>query len=126
MLSQWHYPGACSQCQGITSVIDKKESESITLSNDEKDDMKYIIQTAKEDIMAWIGHQLRLVNQEEAKTNVINQLDDKSVIMVQDWPWSEFLWNIGKHKLIVLANEDSPGMSLSSSVPEMVQLSQKP
>ena len=47
--------------------------------------MKYIIQTAKEDIMAWIGHQLRLVNQEEAKTNVINQLDDKSVVMVQDW-----------------------------------------
>ena len=47
--------------------------------------MKYIIQTAKEDIMAWIGHQLRLVNQEEAKTNVINQLDDRSVVMVQDW-----------------------------------------
>ena len=79
--------GACSQCQGITSVIDntEKESESITLSNDKKDDMKYIIQTAKEEIMAWIGHQLRLVNQEETKTNVINQLDDRSVVMVQDW-----------------------------------------
>ena len=34
--------GACSQCQGITSVIDntEKESESITLSDDKKDDMK--------------------------------------------------------------------------------------
>ena len=78
---------ACSQCQGITSVIDniEKESESITLSDEEKDDMKYIIQTAKEDIMAWKAHQLRLINQEEAKTNVINQLDDRSVVMVQDW-----------------------------------------
>ena len=41
--------------------------------------MKYIIQTAREDIMAWKAHQLRLVNQEETKTNVIKQLDDRSV-----------------------------------------------
>ena len=40
---------------------------------------------AKQNILAWKAHLLRCVNQDEAPLEVINVLDESSVLLVQDW-----------------------------------------
>ena len=40
---------------------------------------------AKQNILAWKAHLLRCVNQDEAPLEVINALDESSVLLVQDW-----------------------------------------
>lgn len=40
---------------------------------------------AKQDIVSWKAHLLRSVNQEEARLDIMNALDDTSVLLVQDW-----------------------------------------
>ena len=79
---------ACSRCEEIVSVfrnIEEGLDKVVTSSAEERDDLSYTISLAKEDIRAWKAHQLRLMNQEVAKKDAISQLDDKTVLMVQDW-----------------------------------------
>jgi len=40
---------------------------------------------AKQDIVSWKAHLLRSVNQEEARLDIVNTLDNTSVLLVQDW-----------------------------------------
>ena len=48
-------------------------------------DLLHALKQAKENIMSWKAHQLRSVHQTEAKHSVLEKLDSRSVLLVQDW-----------------------------------------
>ena len=69
------------------NVVHEVESalENAEISNDEKDEMNYVVSVAKKRIEAWKAHLLRLINQDEARLDVLRNLDAYSVLLVLDW-----------------------------------------
>ena len=51
----------------------------------ELDELKFNTEQARRNVNAWKAHLLRAVNQDEARINVIERLDENSVFLVQDW-----------------------------------------
>ena len=79
---------SCTQCCQLQEVLTTLESEcSHALCNDEdKEDMLHTIKQAKNNIMTWKAHQLRSVQQDQAKCSVLANIKSKSdVFLVQDW-----------------------------------------
>ena len=52
---------------------------------DTKEEMKFIIKKAKKHILAWKAHLLRSINQDEARLDTTEALNETSVFLVQDW-----------------------------------------
>ena len=51
----------------------------------DKEDALYTFQEAVRAIHLWKSHQLRLVNQDAARTDFIDRLNKNSVLFIQDW-----------------------------------------
>ena len=51
----------------------------------DKEDALYTFQEAVRAIPLWKSHQLRLVNQDAARTDFIDRLNKNSVLLIQDW-----------------------------------------
>lgn len=51
----------------------------------DKEDAMYTFQEAVRAIQLWKSHQLRLLNQDAARTDCIDCLSDNSVLLIQDW-----------------------------------------
>ena len=78
----------CDRCELIPSIFEDVESTLKDLSaidNEEKNEMEYVISQSKKKIMAWKGHLLRDINQDEARLNLLRDLDSDSVLVVLDW-----------------------------------------
>ena len=52
---------------------------------DMKEELRFMLRKARQDIVNWKAHLLRSVNQEEARLDQLNALDSTSVVLVQDW-----------------------------------------
>lgn len=78
---------ASDRCEVFPNVVHEVESalENAEISSDEKDEMKYVLSLAKKRIEAWKAHLLRSVNQDEARLDVLRNLDTYSVLLVLDW-----------------------------------------
>ena len=78
---------ACDRCEVFPNVVHEIESalENAEISSDEKDEMKYVVSLAKKRIEAWKAHLLRSINQDEARLDVLRNLDAYSVLLVLDW-----------------------------------------
>ena len=50
-----------------------------------KEELRFAMGKAKQDIVSWKAHLLRSVNQEETRVDIVNALDNTSVLLVQDW-----------------------------------------
>ena len=80
----------CDRCEILASVLsDIREAiERMSASNISRDIIEELTFTetqAKKNILAWKSHLLRCVNQDEARVQVIEALDESSVFLVQDW-----------------------------------------
>ena len=84
----------CDQCDLLVTVI--KEIEDVAQNLDDevsvtegilelREELLFVIKKAKDDIMAWKSHLLRSINQDEARLDIIDSLDNTSVLLVQDW-----------------------------------------
>ena len=51
----------------------------------DKEDTMHTFQEAVRAIQLWKSHQLRLLNQDAARTDCIDCLNDNSVLLIQDW-----------------------------------------
>ena len=71
---------SCPQCYQLENVLSTLESGCSDVL-----DLLHTLKQAKEDIMSWKAHQLRSVHQTEAKHSVLEKLDSRSVLLVQDW-----------------------------------------
>ena len=52
---------------------------------DVKQEMKFVLTQAKKNSEAWKAHIIRSVNQDAARLDILNALDDTSVLVVLDW-----------------------------------------
>ena len=71
----------------ILVVIKEIESvlESTLTSDEDKDEMNYTIAQAKKNIQARKAHTLHSINQDEARTDVLKNLEPNAVLVTLDW-----------------------------------------
>lgn len=77
----------CDRCQDLSSVIQEIEQglDQAAFSKDAKEELTFVISTAKSNINAWKAHLMRSVNQDECRLEILKTLDTKSVFLVLDW-----------------------------------------
>ena len=77
----------CVQCEALKEVLQHIQSylNGMTMTEDELDDLRYTYHMAEEAIQSWKAHQLRSVRQDRARTDILDTLDDSSVLITQDW-----------------------------------------
>lgn len=62
------------------------EVDAATFENkDDKDESVFLAQKAKSAVLAWKAHQLRCINQDRARLDLLQSLDSTSVLIVQDF-----------------------------------------
>lgn len=81
---------SCEQCESLKDTIQsialQLESPSVQFyNNEQKEDLKYDFQLAKDMVFQWKCHLLRAENQDKAKQAVMNSLDNDSAFLVMDW-----------------------------------------
>ena len=60
-------------------------SSAEKLPDDERDNVIFTCQQSIATIEAWKQHQLRSIQQDKARTDILAQLDENSVLITQDW-----------------------------------------
>lgn len=58
---------------------------SSQLPEDSRDDLVYTFREARQAIDSWKAHQLRSIQQDKARTSLLESLDSVSVLITQDW-----------------------------------------
>ncbi|KAK3697373.1 hypothetical protein QZH41_002025, partial [Actinostola sp. cb2023] len=73
--------------KGDYKLLDFISSETLSsnMPRDEKDDAIFSLQAACDAIQTWKSHQLRMVHQDTARTDILDSLDKDSVLIVQDF-----------------------------------------
>ena len=75
----------CAECHKLGESLATIETACAELkSEEERDDTTCLVQNAKKDILAWKTHQLRRVNQDPAKYDVLDILIHNSALLVMD------------------------------------------
>ena len=72
----------------IPAVFEEVEStlkDILAIDNEERNEMEYVITQSRKNIMAWKAHLLRDINQDEARLNLLCDLNSASVLVVLDW-----------------------------------------
>ena len=76
----------CCECFRLNKVLaDVKIACSELVCEEERKDTMCIFRQAKDDVMARKAHQLRSVNQDKAKFDVLDILNRDSALLVMDW-----------------------------------------
>lgn len=80
---------SCSSCEGLDSVLSSIEAsvrhKTSNLSDEERDDMMYSCQQAVQAIHTWKAHQLRVLQQDKCRIDVLQELNFNEVLITQDW-----------------------------------------
>ena len=80
---------SCSDCQKIKNVLkdieDKIESSEVNLSEEQRERAKWDFEHAVSNIEAWKSHLLRAFHQDQARQDALSHLDEKTVIIINDW-----------------------------------------
>ncbi len=78
----------CNQCKALAAAlhnITEKVKEATFPSADDKDEAVYLTDSAKTAIQNWKCHILRSANQDQARIDVLDLLDDEAILIVNDW-----------------------------------------
>lgn len=78
----------CDRCKALKATLDElteKVKEAKFPSADDHDETVYLTQSAQAAIQSWKCHILRSTNQDQARTDVLDLLDDETVLIVNDW-----------------------------------------
>ena len=76
----------CSECFKLNEVLYNIGAACTEIvSEEEREDTTFMVQQARNDILAWKTHQLISVNQDQAKSEVLGGLNHRSVLLVMDW-----------------------------------------
>ena len=81
---------ACENCENLKSTLEEireklQENCHFSYTKDSKEELVHDFEEAYEHIQKWKSHILRSINQERAKQNVLDNLDESSVLIVADW-----------------------------------------
>ena len=80
---------ACDRCDQLVSILDEIESV-VAIQRDNLlpsvyEELTFTVKQAKTNIFAWKSHILRKIHQDAARVDVLETLDESSVLVVQDW-----------------------------------------
>ena len=81
----------CDRCYEITSTIDgieitlQEQWRAKHIEEAAKEETEFRIRSSREHINAWKSHLIRYVNQDQARVDLLENLDRRSVFLVQDW-----------------------------------------
>ena len=78
----------CDMCHGLDATLTEIEhavNEAIFPTAADKDEAIYQVKSAKLAILAWKRHILRSHNQDQARYDVLDQLDKEMVLIINDW-----------------------------------------
>lgn len=77
----------CPSCDQLKSIMMEIESSirSSELRDEYLDDLMYTLQQAYQAIESWKAHQLRSIQQDKARTSLLENLATSSVLITQDW-----------------------------------------
>ncbi len=78
----------CDRCQSLAENLTEIEEvlkETKFPSDVEKDEAVFLFQTAKLSILSWKCHILRSFNQDQARLDALEQLDEGDIVIVNDW-----------------------------------------
>ena len=79
----------CSNFQSIRNALqnieEQIEKEEIELTDEQKERARWEFEHAVTDIEAWKAHLLRAFQQDQARQDALSQLDEKTVIIINDW-----------------------------------------
>ena len=75
----------CPSCDQLKSIIMEIESslKSSELRDEDRDDLTF--QQAYQAIESWKAHQLRSIQQDKARTSLLENLESSSVLITEDW-----------------------------------------
>ena len=81
---------ACENCENLKSTLEEireklQENCHFSYTKDTKEELVHDFEEAYEHIQKWKSHILRSINQERAKQNVLDNLNESSVLIVADW-----------------------------------------
>lgn len=66
-------------------MLEAKEAKEANLNEYDQDESVFLFENAKSSIAAWKSHQLRTINQDRARVDVLESLDSTSVLIWQDF-----------------------------------------
>ncbi|XP_028513184.1 uncharacterized protein LOC114574537 [Exaiptasia diaphana] len=78
----------CPNCEALDSTLLEIERllTTVTFANDDDhDEAVYLCQKGKQNIVAWKCHLVRSVRQDKARLDTIDQLDDDTILVINDW-----------------------------------------
>ena len=80
----------CDRCDAMAeALLDIKNALAMmteeNIGADAKEELNFIADQAISNIQAWKAHLLRSLNQDEVRLDVIDGLDESSVLLVEDW-----------------------------------------
>lgn len=82
-----NHDDSCPQCELLKDVMKELRTaiEGAQISEDERDDLLYTYNQSNQAIESWKAHQLRSLQQDKARTTLLESLDEASVLITQDW-----------------------------------------
>ena len=76
----------CPRCEELVSAIQEYlEREDLGFPTAKLDDLRHVADEAAQNILSWKAHQLRSKIQDMARVDALEQLDNSSVMITQDW-----------------------------------------
>ena len=80
----------CDLCDVLTTTLADIQKSSCKYDRrkygtDAKEEVRFIADQAISSIQAWKAHLLRSLNQDQARLDAIDDLDESSVLLVEDW-----------------------------------------
>ena len=78
---------SCDRCLLVSSVVREIEEGLATAkcSDNDKEELAFVISQAKQSIECWKAHLLRSVNQDECRLDILSSLSSSSILLVLDW-----------------------------------------
>lgn len=63
----------------------KSSLDNAQLTDEERDNLTYLYRQAVQAVDAWKAHQLRTTQQDKARTELLDELDESSILITLDW-----------------------------------------
>ena len=79
----------CERCATLASTLNDIEEglvvQSQNVTPNMKEELVFCVKNAKTAILAWKSHLLRSVNKDGTRVQLLEAIDESSVLIVQDW-----------------------------------------
>ncbi|KAK3713984.1 hypothetical protein QZH41_017105, partial [Actinostola sp. cb2023] len=79
----------CDRCDLLAATLDEIElalvAQADNLPIGDNEELTFTVKQARMNITSWKAHILRSINQDAARIDVLESLDESSVLVVQDW-----------------------------------------